>query len=109
LKDLLHNWGKIECELGKISRFENKEYDVLKVEVKSKDIKKLHSFLCKHYEDKITTDFPEWKGHITLAYVKHGTHKELNGDKVFDGQKYTFTDLIYSTPGMKKKTKFTIA
>lgn len=108
IKSLLSKWGTLEIELGKISRFSNDERDVIKVEVKSEDIKKLHSFLMEHYKDKITTDFPKWNGHITLAYVKSGAHKELDGNDTFKGDTYTFDELVYSPPGMKGKVKFKI-
>lgn len=108
LKSLLNRWGSLTVTLGKVSRFKGKERDVLKVAVKSPDIKKLHGFLMKHYPKMITTDFPEWNGHITLAYVNPGACKELDGNSTFAGKEVTFQELVYSTPGMHKKTKFKI-
>lgn len=108
LKSLLHRWGSLTVTLGNVSRFKGKERDVLKVAVKSSDIKKLHGFLMKHYPKMITTDFPEWNGHITLAYVNPGACKELDGNPTFAGKEVTFQELVYSTPGMHKKTKFKI-
>ena len=105
LKSLLSNWKPLEIKLGKISRFSNDKKDVIKVEVESEDMTKLHKFLMKHYEDKITTDYPTWKGHLTLAYVKPKACKELDGNKTFKGQEYEFSELVYSTPGMHKKIK----
>jgi 2'-5' RNA ligase len=109
LKSLLGNWGELNLTLGKVSRFSSKEKDVLKIEVESKDIKKLHGFLMEHYKDKITTDYPKWKGHLTLAYVKHGACKELDGDSTFNDKEFKFNELVYSTPGMHKKTTFPIS
>ncbi len=105
LKSLLSNWKPLKIKLKEISRFSNDKRDVIKVGVESEDIKELHKFLMEHYEDKITTDFPKWCGHITLAYVKPKTCKELDGNKTFKRQEYEFSELVYSTPGIHKKVK----
>ena len=95
--------GPLDLTLGKISRFENGEFDVIKVDAFSKDIKRLHNKLSKDYGKKITTKFPEWHGHLTLAYVKPGSHPELDGNEHFEGQTFTIDKLIYSFPGMEPK------
>lgn len=108
LKSLLRCWGPLCGTLGKVSRFKGKERDVMKIEVKSPCFKAMHKFLMEHFKGKITTDFPTWNGHITLAYVKPGSCKELEGNTTFNGKEVSFPELTYSTPGMHKKTKFAI-
>lgn len=108
LVPLLAQWGPLCGTLGKVSRFKGDERDVLKVEVKSPCFKKMHKFLMDNFKKEITTSFPEWNGHITLAYVEPGTHKELDGNTTFVGEELSFLELTYSTPGMHKKIKFSI-
>lgn len=108
LKSLLRCWGPLCGTTGKVSRFRGKDRDVLKVEVKSPCFKSMHKFLMTHFKKEITTNFPEWHGHITLAYVKPKACKELDGNTFFAGKELSFPELTYSTPGMNKKTKFSL-
>ena len=87
---------KIVAELGKISKFENADapYDVLKIEVKSPHLNKIHEMIRKNFDNNY-----QWTGynpHVTLAYVKKGTCNEYIGNKTFEGMKVMFETFMYS-------------
>lgn len=98
---------KISMTLDKVSRFENgktKGFDVIKFGVKSTSLHWLNSFLKETFKDRWTSDYPNYNPHLTLAYVKPGACKNLDGNDVFAGKKFTFDKLVYSTAERKKTT-----
>jgi len=88
--------------LDKVSKFENDD-DVLKISVKSDDLRALHHKIKRKFD--VTTTYPTYLPHITLAYVKSGSHDHLVGSDFFAGEEYTFDEFIYSPPdgGVKRK------
>jgi 2'-5' RNA ligase len=87
---------KIVAELGKISKFSNTDtpYDVLKIEVKSPHLSKIHEIIRKNFENNYK--WPQYNPHVTLAYVKKGTCNEYVGNKTFEGMKVMFETFMYS-------------
>lgn len=87
---------KIVAELGQISKFENPDtpYDVLKVEVKSQHLHRIHEILRRNFENNYK--WPDYNPHLTLAYVKKGTCNEYVGNKMFEGMKCMFEAFTYS-------------
>lgn len=101
----------LAIELGAISRFSNPEHDVLKIEVKeSGDLAELHHFLRELLEpaNLIEVTHPTYNAHVTLAYVKTETCKELDGHCQFKGDVFTSDHLVYSLPGRKRKYGITL-
>lgn len=84
-----------------ISLFENKEYDVVKMDIKSKDLKKMNKKLRNNFE--YTSDHPEYHPHLTLAYIKKGKGKKYTIENIkkikLEPDKY-----VYSSPEFKKTT-----
>lgn len=97
----------IPLTLGKISRFRN-DVDVIKVEVHSPVMEKLHYALRKHFGPKLEVSFPEFKPHLTLAYVQSGACPALDGNDYFSWQRFIGRSFTYSTPTRSSKTKFTV-
>ena len=90
--------------LGKVSRFECPEYDVLKIEVK--DCMKLfqaHMSLKKKFHVK--TSYATYNPHATIAYVKKGSHPEHDGADLFDGIEVQCKQLTYSTGPEETRTR----
>lgn len=100
MQQALAKWGKKEVvfALGKIGRFESPEHDVLKVEVISEDLNTLHYFLREEFGEDLQVTFPDYKAHLTLAYVKKGACPELNDNAKFDGETYVVKKLVFSLP-----------
>lgn len=68
--DILSGNGPIPLKFGKLSLFRNDEHDVLKVEVESLALRRLHSMLRSlPHESK----YRDYVPHMTIAYLKPGT------------------------------------
>jgi hypothetical protein len=51
-----------------------------------------------------SSDYPDYKPHVTLAYVKPGACPELDGNTDFDEQKMVCTEFEYSDAQKQKTT-----
>ncbi len=75
--DVLRRWQRpVQFRLGAVSVFErdNRDYDVLKVEVLSPDLHVLNAMLRTLPNQE---EFPDYCPHITLAYLKKGTGNDV--------------------------------
>jgi 2'-5' RNA ligase len=100
----LDGFGEVALKLCKVSRFDTSdEYDVLKVDVDSPDLARLHNYLKAVYGDRIEETFPEYHPHMTLAYVKKGACRELDGNSYFDGMVFVVDQAIYSSQGSAER------
>jgi len=93
---LVKDFGEVSMEFAKTSLFESKEYDVLKVEVKSETLKKLNKLLTDNV--KYENDHPDYKPHLTIAYLKKGEGKKYVGDDKFKDIKIISSQLVFSNP-----------
>ncbi len=109
---LLSSKPKISATLEDFSLFEpeDKEYDVLKVSLVSKDLTELHDLLKQSLDN--TESFPEYNPHLTIAYLKKGKGKNYVGDtswanvnrsKVVD-KEATFGEVQFSDKNSNKTT-----
>lgn len=74
---LVKNFGSIKIKATSTSCFKNDDYDVLKIDIVSEKLHKLHHLL-KENIDNVET-FPTYKPHITIAYVKKNSVNDLIG------------------------------
>lgn len=97
LLEILRAAKPLEIKLGKVSRFENDDYDVLKIDVEGPDeLWELNKELCKlPYEN----DYPDYRPHLTLAYVEKGALKELDGDTTFEGKTFRVDKVEFAGAG----------
>lgn len=95
----------IELTLEKTSHFKPKDndYDVVKFDVESEELKKLNSIMRKNF--KYTNDHPVYKAHVTVSYVKKGKGKKYDGNH--KPIKIKSKEFTYSPPSGKKRN-FTI-
>lgn len=100
----------VKVRLGKISKFEPEDYDVIKVEVESDDLHALHDVVKALGVPGET--YPDYKPHLTLAYVQKGSCDDLLGQSPFEGEEFELTSFDYSAPpepGQKDKhTKYQV-
>ena len=88
--------SKLKVKLGKVCRFECPDFDVLHIEVEEcLKLHQLHFALKDRFEVK--TSYPTYRPHATIAYVKKGACKELDGAKLFVGVEAACDQLTYST------------
>lgn len=99
---LLKDESAITIELGKMSLFKNDEkpYDVLKIEILSPDLHRLNKKISDNL--KVTDSFPEYKPHLTLAYVKKGMADKFDGNTEFVGRKFTQDSIEFSSKDKEK-------
>ncbi len=90
-----------EIKLGKISKFESPDFDVIKIEISGKKLYDLNKSL-KTLD--YTSKFKDYVPHCTIAYVKKGTCDHLLDNKNFVGNESFITSLIFSpAEGEKQK------
>jgi len=99
LRLFIEEYGPIEIRLGKVSKFPG---DVIKIDIHSPHIIKINEDLRKTFEHNITTREGKLKAHLTLAYVRKGSHDHLIGRGDFRGMSFMIDKLTYSTKDKKK-------
>ncbi|KKN51241.1 hypothetical protein LCGC14_0624710 [marine sediment metagenome] len=99
--DLLQGKPPAIATLGKVSLFENDDYDVVKISVESEDLAKFQKILWDEVEHE--SDYPEYEPHVTIAYVKPGSGSLYSGATDFEGTKITFDTVVFS-PSDGEKT-----
>ena len=101
--DSVAGFGKVSFRLGKVSRFQQDECDVIKVDVEGETLRALHDHLLDDFDGLVEQTYHSYHPHLTLAYVKKGACQELDGHCHFDGQVFVFDLAVYSTPGSKER------
>lgn len=85
--------GPVKLRLGKMSYFESKDYDVLKIDVDSQDLHGLNRRIKENLPNKET--HPSYKPHVTIAYIKKGKKPDVDLG-AFEGQELTVNELTFS-------------
>lgn len=83
-----------DVKLGKMSIFDGGNYQVLKIEVNSPELVKLHNLLKDNLEN--TQTHKTYSPHLTLGYLKQGKSDEFVGCKDFDGESFTVHKYAFS-------------
>ena len=94
----------LEATLKKISKFSSPKHDVIKIAVDSPSFTSLNKKL-KTLD--FSSDFPNYKPHCTIAYVKKGKCDDLIGNNQFLNVKIKFDSILFSDPS-GRKTKIDI-
>lgn len=101
--DLLQGESEFFVSLGDVTLFENENYDVLKIDVTSGELRRLNLEVRKSVE--YTSKFNDYKPHITLAYLKKGKGS-LYLSSIFRGTKMRVGEMVFSASGGKKTSLF---
>jgi len=106
VQKLIADQGPIKANIGRISIFpaskQHPDYDVLKLAVDSEGLKRLNKKLSKLPNGN---EFPEYKPHVTIAYVKAGEGKKYAGRAVpgLTGKQIEF-DRVHFMPKTGERT-----
>ena len=99
LQSFLRDNGPITLTLGKTNFFPpsagSEGNDVVIVEVDSPQLHGLNSDISKTFQASDT--HPDYKPHITLAYVKPGSGKKYAGNTSLEGQKVEAKEITFSS------------
>lgn len=101
--DIVMAYDPFEVRLGVISAFKDKdEYDVLKIEVDSGVLQKIHYSI----DEKVENDnsYPTYSPHVTIAYVKKGAGNRHIGDETFRGKTFTVKKVVFSYSDDKRSS-----
>ena len=95
VEEALKGERPVTVRFGKVSLFTtNPDYDVVKVDVESAG---LHGLNKKVSEAQPNTEtHPEYKPHVTIAYVRKGKGAKYVGNKFLEGQTVTLDSVIFS-------------
>jgi len=101
LQSLLKDQEPFKITLGKIDTFEHEDEDVIKINVeKTPELMQLNQLISKSFE--ITDSYPDYKPHVTLAYVKKGEGKKYKGLNAFGGKEVLVDGVTFSGKDNKK-------
>jgi hypothetical protein len=84
----------VKCKLGKVSKFANDGKDVIKIEVISEDLSKLHQALGDTFANY--EEFDKFEPHVTIAYVRPGEADSILGKKIFGDHEIILNEFDYS-------------
>lgn len=100
----LTNTKKLNISLGEVKRFSCEDFDVIHVAVENcMPLYKLHFALKDKFQ--VTTSYPTYNPHVTIAYVKKGACAELDGSKLFMNINVLCDQITYSTGPPEKRTR----
>lgn len=94
VEGVLYGFAPTTVGLGEVSIFETEEADVVKIDVMGMGLHRLNDLLSSELE--CTDTHPEYRPHITLAYVKPGMGKRYAGHSHLTGLSVTLDKVTFS-------------
>jgi 2'-5' RNA ligase len=102
VREVCESFDPITIKLKETSIFENGEYDVIKFGVTDKNLTKYNGEL----RDKLryTNNYPDYKAHVTICYVKAGKGKEIikKLNDVMEEMEFSCSEVRYSKANKEK-------
>lgn len=99
--EFFNNIDPIDIEVSSISVFENDDFDVVKYEViPTQELVHINNRIKEEFP--YTSDFPDYKPHITIAYLKPGMGKKYKKDFESPVLLSSLDEVIYSKPNGEK-------
>lgn len=92
---------KQPIRIGNLGLFENEKYDVLKLKAEAQWLNSANRKLCNTLP--FSNDYPDYNAHITVAYLKPGTGKEVVERIGEINIKAVPNKMVYSLPNGDKK------
>ena len=109
VENLVSGAGTIIAQITGVSAFDDpdKDYVVLKADIDSDGLRKLNKLIAENLP--ATENYPEYKPHATIAYLKkdpanpNGYRKYFTTQ--FNNEHFSFDKLVYSKGGVKNEMK----
>lgn len=96
IAEFLESQEPFEVRLGDVTLFENHDkFDVVKLDASGTGLFKLNRLLRSNFH--YTNRFPEYKPHVTIAYVRKDTSGSLAKDDTFKGEKFLVEEIKFSS------------
>jgi len=96
IREMMSGVKPFECRLGLVTAFKDvKEYDVLKIDIESPELVKLHYLIQDNVKNK--NKYPTYTPHVSIAYLKKDKANGLIGEDRFRGTSFKVTEIVYST------------
>lgn len=94
VNNIVKGFGTFNLTLGEVSRFvpSDEPYDVVKIEVQSEKLHELHILLS---ELENSDKHPNYTPHVTVAYIRAGTNRNLSGNKNFVGRSIRVEEIVF--------------
>jgi len=92
---LLKDIGPIKAKMGRVSIFEADDYDVVKVDIESEDLRALNKKISDNLD--VTDTHPKYQPHATIAYVKKGEGEKYIGNAALEGREIVIDALTFSS------------
>ena len=92
VKEILEGASPFIITLGDISYFESDDYDVMKIDVTSDELMELNEKMQTIDHD---STYPEYKPHVTIAYVNKDFNKEPYDASAFNGIEYMVDSVVF--------------
>jgi hypothetical protein len=102
LKEYFSGVKPFKVNLGKISYFENKDFDVMKIDVDSDELRHINSDIKANFDNTQTYD--EYNPHVTIAYIKKGYDRSNIDEYAFSGESFEIDSIEFSSKSGKKYT-----
>jgi hypothetical protein len=98
--EILRQFEPPKVLFGSIGIFEDHpDFDIVMINVTSEDLTKMNLSLAKLPNEET---FPNYKPHVTIAYVKKGTAKKYEGIQLEIPTELFLDEAIYSMPNGQK-------
>jgi len=93
ISDIIEGYDPITIKCGNVEIFDtNPKFDVVKIHITGDKLQKLHDMLSEKNDGD---SFPEYKPHLTLAYVQKGKGKNLIDNDFFDKLEDTIDQVLF--------------
>lgn len=95
INEITESFAPIRLTFGTVTLFERDDFDVVKVEVESEELRRLNSLISATVPHGDVN--PIYNPHLTIAYVKPGLGKKYTGDGPLMGESVVVDKLLYTT------------
>lgn len=98
IEQIVKNIKPFPIYLGKMDIFENDKFDVIKFNIDGRELRKLNELFSRFPNED---QYPVYRPHMTLAYVKKGYGKKYKNRSVGKISRLMVEKIIYSDCGDK--------